>query len=564
MLRRHLRLIAVIGFCSTVCSLSHAAGPRVDIIASPGAPSLEQRAVTELTALLKQLFDAEIKAGADASPDAAAFFLTGSPATNPAVKEVMGANWPKLSEQGHLVRSVRWKNRPAVVLGGGSPAATLWAVSEFGHHFGMRSLLHRDFAPLEKPEFKLEGLDLVREPRVATRGFQILDDDPTGFAGWGLADQKQLLRQLARMKFNRVVLRLAPTQPFLPASAAPDSSQACALFGGSVFPVSGDTPGRAVFRGAKQFENPDFAGLTGCDECRTAGIAYLRGLVEEARTLGLSAGVMLNPAAGSSAESQKALMDALLSAVPGLERLSVSGSVIALREDSPGLLPQIGLTRVAAEWQRAAASKDGSVTVTATLAGDLNPAAYFVARAAFLEQLTPEAALDDLVTPICGPGVVDRLRTGFAKIDQASVLVRKNFPEAGSPRPEMLRHVAQSLKSQPSLEWVTQARTNYTDAMNEMYRANTRARDGARQFTLYYAKRFESALHWMTALEATHKAERAEAGSDDQIAQREAAVEAMYNALSAFGEVARDQSDRGTIAVLNEYGYRPLVKALEE
>jgi len=30
----------------------------------------------------------------------------------------------------------------------------------------------------------------------------------------------------------------------------------------------------------------------------------------------------------------------------------------------------------------------------------------------------------------------------------------------------------------------------------------------------------------------------------------------MYNALSALGEVARDNSDRGMIAVLNEYGYR--------
>ena len=43
----------------------------------------------------------------------------------------------------------------------------------------------------------------------------------------------------------------------------------------------------------------------------------------------------------------------------------------------------------------------------------------------------------------------------------------------------------------------------------------------------------------------------------------EKAVEAIYNALSAQGEVARDQSDLGVIAVLAEHGYRPLKKELD-
>jgi len=45
--------------------------------------------------------------------------------------------------------------------------------------------------------------------------------------------------------------------------------------------------------------------------------------------------------------------------------------------------------------------------------------------------------------------------------------------------------------------------------------------------------------------------------------QLEKAVEAMHNALSALGESARDNSDRGVIAVLNEYGYRPLKAEFE-
>ncbi|HUY92798.1 MAG TPA: hypothetical protein VMV10_28920 [Pirellulales bacterium] len=52
--------------------------------------------------------------------------------------------------------------------------------------------------------------------------------------------------------------------------------------------------------------------------------------------------------------------------------------------------------------------------------------------------------------------------------------------------------------------------------------------------------------------------------SQAQLEHLEAAVEAMYNALHALGEVAADQSDRGVIAVLAEYGYRPLVAEFEK
>ena len=37
----------------------------------------------------------------------------------------------------------------------------------------------------------------------------------------------------------------------------------------------------------------------------------------------------------------------------------------------------------------------------------------------------------------------------------------------------------------------------------------------------------------------------------------------MLDALNAQAAVARSNSDRGVIAVLNEYGYRPLLKELE-
>ena len=162
-----------------------------------------------------------------------------------------------------------------------------------------------------------------------------------------------------------------------------------------------------------------------------------------------------------------------------------------------------------------------------------------------------------MVTPICGEGVADRVSKAFGFVAKANELIathdkRIGVIEAGM----MLRH----LHSKEALpEWITEAKTLYSSAMSEMYRANTRARGGARSYTLYHAKRMEFSFHYFTALEALYKAHDKAARADAM----EAAVEAAYNALNAYADVARDQSDRGTIALLNEYGYRALANVKE-
>ena len=107
--------------------------------------------------------------------------------------------------------------------------------------------------------------------------------------------------------------------------------------------------------------------------------------------------------------------------------------------------------------------------------------------------------------------------------------------------------------------WLTEVKTLYTTAMNEMYRANTRAREGSRTLTLYHAKRMEFAFHLLTAMETLYKAHDPAARAESL----EAAMESVYNALNSYSDVARDSTDRGTIALLNEHGYRVLVKLVK-
>jgi hypothetical protein len=197
--------------------------------------------------------------------------------------------------------------------------------------------------------------------------------------------------------------------------------------------------------------------------------------------------------------------------------------------------------------------KSGFVA-TVVMPGDLNAAAHFVSRAAFTPGFTAEQSLAQLVTPIGGEGVAERLWKGLQQVEQAAALIAANDAALGVPAPKMFLRHAEATGPPPA--WLTEVKTLYTGAMNEMYRGNTRARGGARPFILYHAKRLEFALHFCTAIESLRKS-----ASDSEA--REQAIEALYNALNAHAEVARDASDRAAIALLNEHGCRPLTKALD-
>ncbi|MEZ6146678.1 MAG: hypothetical protein R3B91_14935 [Planctomycetaceae bacterium] len=44
----------------------------------------------------------------------------------------------------------------------------------------------------------------------------------------------------------------------------------------------------------------------------------------------------------------------------------------------------------------------------------------------------------------------------------------------------------------------------------------------------------------------------------------EQALELTFNCINTLSDIAQDQSDRGLIAVLNEYAYRPLLAEYEK
>lgn len=470
----------LLAFLFALLPITLNAAQHITIVVGASAPELEKRAADELAGALQKLFDAQTAVQTSLPGDGAAI-LVGSPTTNAAVKTALGAHWPTLSAQGHVLKSVASPHGTMLIAGGGSPVASLWAVHELGYRFGIRHLLQGDFMPIEKPKFTLDGFDVVLEPRVKVRAWDGFLGQPFGAEAWSIEEQKRLLGQLAKLKFTHLVI---------PAGVTPFAA----------IRVDGDTPGRKAFHGAKEFANPDLTP------------DYLGRLKAAAAEVGI--------------ETQSGAADAA----------------------KASLLPQF--------------SADAFPAKAAT-PGDLNASAHFLSRSSFVADLTSTQALSDLATPICGKEVDERLLKGFGAVATAASLIATNDPALAVPDARIITRQLES--SEPPPAWWAQAKDLYTSAMNEMYRANTRARDGARPFTLYHAKRFEFAVHFLTCIEAARKAGNAKATGDKdaQSAALEAAVEAMTNALNALGDVARDPSDRGAIAVLNEHGYRPLVKALD-
>src|SRR5262249_23297328 len=135
---KKIAIIACVLFFAVALS-ARAESPQVTLVVGGNAPKLELFAADELTAQWKQLFSAEVSRARAIPAGKKYVVVLGSPATNPAFAAVMEGKWPQPSDQAHIVKTVQHQGNDLLVIGGGSPVATLWAVYETGYRFGIRS-----------------------------------------------------------------------------------------------------------------------------------------------------------------------------------------------------------------------------------------------------------------------------------------------------------------------------------------------------------------------------------------------------------------------------------------
>jgi hypothetical protein len=523
-----------------ITSLARAEGPAVTIVTGSSPEPLEQLAAKELEKSLVALFDAKVTL-TDTPTDDPNRILLGHPDTNPAVKSAMVETWPAdLGEQGHLVKSTA----EGLVLGGGSPLATLWAVTEYAHLNGIRVVPNGEFLPVEKPTFTLDGFDSVLRPSEEVRAWRTLGTSPASQAVWSAEDLAALFRRLALMKFNRVVFPMQPSQVFAGAV-----SEGSGIWEGEPIDVTGDLAGRSVFKGAKIFDHPALANATSAEARRDAAVAFVKAALLSASQVGLVTQIELE----SDREED-------------FERIAVlypeAGSVAGMAGESVleagwlggGFFPYPEILDSAKGNRR-------GFQLQTRFVGDQSAAIWLLARTSAGATLEPDKTTDALLLSICGEGVSDSFDHGITALTKAGRLILDQDPTFVSGG--FMRFYE---SAEPVPAWWTEAKDLYAKAMGEFYRANTRARDGARPLILRYAKRATFALHYVTAAEAARKAGIAKAAGDDdaRIENLELAIESMHNALAIYAEVASEPGDAGAIALLNQQAYTPLLEALEE
>lgn len=278
---RLFRLFLSCSFC--VWSVSAAPVPVVAVVSSANAPPLERRAADLLAGYLNRLFPVRAKVVLEPPGGSRSLaFLVGSPTTNPAISGVaFGAANPQ------TVRLLTLQGNRQMVVGGGSPAATMWAVSELAEHWGVRFTLSDDLLPPRRRAFTMPVLDLTRTPVFPVRTWRVVNDFAYAMESWGINDYRPLLEQLAKLRFNRLLVSVYPWQPFLDLESNGIRRRTAALWYGYRYPITSDMIGRGLFDSRDQFWNPDLPLNAPYAELAEAGQTLIRNIMSQAKALGM-------------------------------------------------------------------------------------------------------------------------------------------------------------------------------------------------------------------------------------------------------------------------------------
>ena len=130
--------------------------------------------------------------------------LVGGPVANSLVREAAAAklaNFEGLKKDGFVLRAIRLRGRPAVIVGGNDEASTMYGAYDLIERLGVVFLLSKDIIPEKKADLALPDLDVRAETPFPRRGILISNIYPNRGI-MHLSEVKQMLDQMAKLKMN--------------------------------------------------------------------------------------------------------------------------------------------------------------------------------------------------------------------------------------------------------------------------------------------------------------------------------------------------------------------------
>ena len=250
----------------------------VAICVSPTGDALQKEAARQLQCYLKKLFNIDAATIVDNGAESKHRFVLGL-SSDSNVQQVT-SSLPNLSSQGYLLRRVC---PGTIVLTGGSSQAVAWAVYELVKCYGVRFLLHEDVFPEGPRPFFLPQIDKIFEPLHQLRCWDSLVDLATGSILWGFGQQKCLIEQLFKLKFNSLSISLGPQQPFVDYEVQGIRRQTGELLYGQRIPIDEQTIGREHLMDSAYLTNPEFLGAETFEEKLAVGRRLVQGIIDQAK-----------------------------------------------------------------------------------------------------------------------------------------------------------------------------------------------------------------------------------------------------------------------------------------
>ena len=246
--------------------------------------------------------------------------------------------------------------------------------------------------------------------------------------------------------------------------------------------------------------------------------------------------------------------------IPGPEIPSVM--IFTLHDDNVGLLPQLETGPLHELTSEVRNHGWAGFSTRYWLIGDHSPCVAYLAKAAWDENATPEAVYRDQIRAACGAACVGDMLTVFREVEATTMGLEWHGMGLTFPVPGM---IMKQWKPEPLSAELAGDRQSYQRALDAANSAREVAEAGA-DYIDYWIGRLEFGIGYLNVIEAVRSAAIAESGNQqgDVLRHAKTALGLARGAIAAYAEVARDQCDRGAIATLNEYVYRPLRAKVEE
>jgi hypothetical protein len=234
-----------------------------------------------------------------------------------------------------------------------------------------------------------------------------------------------------------------------------------------------------------------------------------------------------------------------------------SSLIYTLHDDNVGVLPQL-MTRPLHELTQDLRRHGwAGFSTRYWMIGDHDPCLAYLARAAWHEDVTPDEVYRDQLRAACGEQCVEDMLAALAEVEAATEMLEWHGLGLAFPVPGMMMKHWQSGTMSAELQDV---RATYARGLEAARRGRAKATDQRAAYIDYWIGRLEFGIGYLEAIQAMRQAATAEADDEpaEALAHGRRALSAARRALEAFARVARDRSDLGALATMNEYVCRPL------